>query len=161
MNAMLLLPILLSLLQTAAPASSGWLRSPQGTVVKLYRRLLSWSKADEFCKDVDGRLVVDRTADMHLFLIKNVLREKKSRVWVGLRRTAPHSRTWIWSDGTRQNEDDLNTNLWLRDEPNDAAGEEECALFMYGPWEKAWGLNDYLCRGGCRSYQFICEKWIR
>ena len=81
------------------------------------------------------------------FLFNKYSDDSKEGAWISLQRDHSNGNLWIWD-----NEDPLeaNSTLWSPNEPNNAAGNENCAI-MY----RSNGLiNDAPCE---RNYEALCE----
>ncbi|XP_070547978.1 C-type mannose receptor 2-like [Ptychodera flava] len=102
----------------------------------------TWIEAYEFCYNAGSRLVLINSEDVNTFLQPFIT---GSSVWLGLHDLNSEDH-WQWIDGTS-----VTYANWHEGEPNDDAGDEECAEIMEHP-NAEW--NDLPCtlhRG------YICE----
>ncbi|XP_036418072.1 CD209 antigen-like [Colossoma macropomum] len=103
----------------------------------------SWSAARQDCLKRGADLVIINSREEQEFIKK-----ENKYVWIGLS-DADTEGQWKWIDGSP-----LTTAFWRNGEPNDANGNEDCAVFSAATQTlKAW--NDIPC-----SYTagWICES---
>ncbi|XP_017544536.2 CD209 antigen-like protein E [Pygocentrus nattereri] len=103
----------------------------------------SWSAARQDCRERGADLVIINSREEQEFIKK-----ENKYVWIGLS-DAKSEGQWKWVD-----ESPLSTAFWRSGEPNNANGDENCAVFSTtADTLKAW--NDIPC-----SYEagWICES---
>lgn len=107
----------------------------------------SWNEALETCASLDGRARLASVHQANRDHVASVLSDNGAQyVWVGLSRPSGDD-VWSWADGTA-----LDFINWYPKEPNNALGNEECAV-GYGQDEGArW--NDDVCS---RQFPFLCQ----
>ncbi|KAM9835261.1 uncharacterized protein ACBT44_016878 [Syngnathus typhle] len=103
---------------------------------------LDWDKAEDYCVSKGGHLASIRDQQEQEWLAH----QKTHRNWIGLRRAAPGSTVWQWTDGTP-----FSFSGWGAKQPDNYKGQESCGeirQFGAGRW------NDYSCHGNLR---YICK----
>lgn len=133
---------------TEVTCSSGW--NKFGTsCYKAFNEKIFWYAAKARCQQHGGFLVAINDAVEHNF-VKTLTSQLTGdyAVWIGLRRDS--SGTFSrWDNG-----EPLTYIQWIRNEPNNLFGNEDCAeMYRYsGAW------LDTTCTGiYARSHPFICE----
>ncbi|XP_036438798.1 C-type lectin domain family 4 member M-like [Colossoma macropomum] len=107
----------------------------------------SWSESRQDCRGRGADLVIINSREEQNFI--EILR-RGQRAWIGLTDSEKEG-AWKWVDGSA-----LITGLWGSDEPNGAAGDEDCVV----TGDKSDPVNnwaDYPCND---RFVWICEKSI-
>ncbi|XP_059411028.1 CD209 antigen-like protein C [Carassius carassius] len=104
----------------------------------------SWSDSRQYCRDRGADLVIINTEEKQRHISSLV----KERVWIGLS-DIENEGNMKWVDNSP-----LNQGFWLKGEPNDQGGTEDCIELMpSNPVLNNW--NDLPCS---EKKEFICEK---
>ncbi|XDV16003.1 hypothetical protein PO909_015898 [Leuciscus waleckii] len=103
----------------------------------------SWSDSRQFCRDRGADLIIINTEEKQRFISSFV----KERVWIGLSDTENEG-NMKWVDNSP-----LNQGFWVKGEPNDDFGKEDCIELMHAhPVLNNW--NDLPCS---EKRKGICE----
>uniref|UniRef100_A0A673G8Z6 C-type lectin domain-containing protein n=1 Tax=Sinocyclocheilus rhinocerous TaxID=307959 RepID=A0A673G8Z6_9TELE len=109
--------------------------------------LKNWSDSRQYCRDRGADLVIINTEEK---LIYSLVSE---RVWIGLSDIQQEG-IMKWVDNST-----LKQGFWLKDEPNDDLGNEDCIELNYNRVELGWSplnsWNDHMCS---EKKKGICEK---
>ncbi|XP_073763491.1 P-selectin-like [Danio rerio] len=106
---------------------------------------MSWSESRQFCRNHGADLVIIKSEEKQRFISSFV----KERVWIGLSDIQTEG-TMKWVDNSILN----NQGFWLKGEPNDQDGIEDCIeLISTEPALNNW--NDLPCS---KNRKGICEK---
>ncbi|XP_036439380.1 CD209 antigen-like protein E [Colossoma macropomum] len=104
-----------------------------------------WSKSRQDCRERGADLVTINSREEQDFIEK--LRQGQT-AWIGLTDSEKEG-TWKWVDGSA-----LTTKFWGHDEPNSAAGDEDCVVTGYKP-NPVNNWADFPCNDW---FVWICEK---
>uniref|UniRef100_A0A8B9JV52 C-type lectin domain-containing protein n=1 Tax=Astyanax mexicanus TaxID=7994 RepID=A0A8B9JV52_ASTMX len=106
----------------------------------------TWSDARKDCRERGADLVIINSREEQKFLIDQ--EKQKNDFWIGLTDQDTES-VWKWVDGQK-----LTHKFWKTHEPNDAYGQEDCAVFTNTAeaYYKTW--NDIPC---FRRNKWVCE----
>ncbi|XP_059358596.1 CD209 antigen-like protein C [Carassius carassius] len=109
----------------------------------------SWSDSRQYCRDRGADLVIINTEEKQRF-ITSLVREK---VWIGLSDTENEG-VMKWVDNSP-----LKQGFWLKDEPNDYNGNEDCIELNFNREKPGWSpLNDWNDLSCSEKKKGICEK---
>ncbi|XP_072526153.1 uncharacterized protein [Salminus brasiliensis] len=105
----------------------------------------TWSESRQDCRERGADLVIINSREEQAFLIGL---GKESDFWIGLTDEDIES-VWNWVDGQR-----LTDPFWRKNEPNDAGGHEDCAIFTptVEDGQRTW--NDFPCS---QRKNWVCE----
>ncbi|KAM9834666.1 uncharacterized protein LOC133157209 [Syngnathus typhle] len=105
---------------------------------------LDWDQAEHYCVSKGGHLASIRDRREQEWVALQAL--DHSWYWIGLRRAAPGSTVWQWTDGTP-----FSYSYWDIDQPDHYLGQENC-----GEIQRSYGgsWNDYPCDF---SQGYICK----
>ncbi|XP_026113198.1 CD209 antigen-like protein C [Carassius auratus] len=110
---------------------------------------LSWSASRQYCKNHGADLVIINTEEKQRFISSLV----SERVWIGLSDTENEG-TMKWVDNSA-----LKQGFWIKGEPNNYGGTEDCIELNYNRMQKEWSplksWNDISCS---ETKKGICEK---
>ncbi|XP_058639680.1 CD209 antigen-like protein E isoform X2 [Onychostoma macrolepis] len=111
--------------------------------------LKNWSDSRQYCREHGGDLIIINTEEKQRFISSFI----KERVWIGLSDTENEGNmTWV-------NNSTLKQGFWIKDEPNDGGGNEDCIELNYLREQQGWSplnsWNDRLCSEMIKG---ICEK---
>ncbi|XP_026128108.1 C-type lectin domain family 4 member A-like [Carassius auratus] len=110
---------------------------------------LSWSDSRQYCRDRGADLVIINTEEKQRF-ISSLVSEK---VWIGLS-DRENEGVMKWVDNST-----LKQGFWLKDEPNDYNGNEDCIELNYNREKPGWSpLNDWNDLSCFEKKKGICEK---
>ncbi|XP_033102553.1 alpha-N-acetylgalactosamine-specific lectin-like [Anneissia japonica] len=132
----------------------------QGSCYRVFGKKLSWSAAEESCKQlfnkkVVGHLVSIRNADENRFVSQlwdsstgGSTDSSNRAYWIGLSDRAKEG-SFVWTDNKKEGS---YTN-WKRSEPNNH-GNEDCAHVLKDSDGKILLWNDTECH---RTLSYVCE----
>ena len=119
---------------------------------------LSYKQARAVCKDRGSHVVTISTAQENaaaLALLSNPLgaiTHTSAGVWIGLRRSAPNSKAFVWESGQS-----LTFVNWAPGEPSDSNGDEDCVIIWRPGLSQAGRWNDAPCDSPGRG-AVICAR---
>uniref|UniRef100_A0A8C1I0P9 Si:ch73-343l4.8 n=1 Tax=Cyprinus carpio carpio TaxID=630221 RepID=A0A8C1I0P9_CYPCA len=118
----------------------------KGTVFLFMSTELSWSDSRQYCRDRGADLVIINTEEKQVSLFKE-------RVWIGLSdREQEGNMKWVDNSTLKQ-------GFWLKDEPNNSGGNEDCIeLNYYREKMKLSPLNNWNDMQCSEKKRGICEK---
>ena len=98
-------------------SDSEWMLSKQREKMKLYRKKLTFTDAEAFCRDLGGHLVSVESPEKNAEVFN-----KSEREWVWLGGTdEAEEGDWIWKDGKP-----WKFTSWANHQPDDKNGDEDC-----------------------------------
>ncbi|XP_042620405.1 CD209 antigen-like protein C isoform X2 [Cyprinus carpio] len=111
--------------------------------------LKSWSDSRQYCRDRGADLVIINTEEKQRFISSLV----SERVWIGLSdREQEGIMKWVDNSPLKQ-------GFWLKGEPNNYGGNEDCIQLNYNREKPGWSplnsWNDVACSEKIKG---ICEK---
>ncbi|XP_060772627.1 C-type lectin domain family 4 member E-like isoform X4 [Neoarius graeffei] len=114
----------------------------------------NWIESRKDCREREGDLVIIKSKEEQEFISETLL---STEAWIGLSDSDTEG-MWKWVDGTELINGD---RYWSNGEPNNADGNENCAIAGYIPSTireksdllKKW--NDLNCS---QAIRWICEK---
>ena len=113
---------------------------------------LSWSSAQAYCENINGRLAEPRTLKEYLF-VRSIWEDFGSGIhmWLGGSKTQNEGR-YVWLTDSQPVENEA-FNVWAEGEPNNYKGNEDCLEFSHHE-ASSLGFNDRDCDF---SQKFVCE----
>uniref|UniRef100_A0A8C1DST9 Si:ch73-343l4.8 n=1 Tax=Cyprinus carpio carpio TaxID=630221 RepID=A0A8C1DST9_CYPCA len=111
--------------------------------------LMTWSDSRQYCRDRGADLVIINTEEKQRFISSLV----SERVWIGLSdREQEGIMKWVDNSPLKQ-------GFWLKGEPNNYGGNEDCIQLNYNREKPGWSplnsWNDVACSEKIKG---ICEK---
>ncbi|XP_018428584.1 PREDICTED: hepatic lectin-like, partial [Nanorana parkeri] len=124
----------------------GWIQF-ENSCYYISKSKFEWTAARTMCQGKESDLIVINSDKEQVFFAGKINPSSFKRYWLGLHDTHKEG-LWKWVDGTNYW---TSYKAWTKGEPNDNAGEEDCALmWTNGEW------NDVPCTYD-NSYA-ICEQ---
>ncbi|KAM5173059.1 hepatic lectin-like [Mantella aurantiaca] len=113
----------------------GWIQL-ENSCYYISKTKFDWTQARTMCKGKESELLVINNEKEQLFIAAKTSPSSFKRYWLGLH-DAHEEGLWKWVDETDY---EISYKFWDSGEPNDNAGEEDCALMWnQGKW------NDVPC----------------
>jgi len=137
---------------TADCPSQGWLRRDRVSNCYLFGGdKMNFAEAQQFCEENGGKLAEPRRQRETNVINRMINKEAgESNYWIGLTDNDNEgSYTWL-SDGT-----DVDYSNWNKGEPNNAWGNEHCALLRKA---RSFEWNDSNCNGR-NGNTALCQKF--
>ncbi|XP_078393937.1 CD209 antigen-like protein C isoform X3 [Cetorhinus maximus] len=103
---------------------------------------VNWDSAKQQCESQNSHFIIINT-EQEQNIIKKSIENNPGDYWIGLTDRESEG-NWKWVDGTP-----VSFTRWEQGEPNNAAGNENCAIIRSADW------NDVSCSD---QFPFICEK---
>ncbi|CAC5393862.1 unnamed protein product [Mytilus coruscus] len=107
----------------------------------------TWENAVVMCEKEDA-ILFSPTAHMNSWIIEFLKRNGIENSWIGINDKCTEA-NWIWSDGSRVNETDLQ---WAKGEPNNKNVENCGQIYKDSTW------NDLPCNDDSVKLPVICQK---
>ncbi|XP_060772626.1 C-type lectin domain family 4 member E-like isoform X3 [Neoarius graeffei] len=143
----------LQIQQSVRDIKNGWIYFSSNLYYKSTEKK-NWIESRKDCREREGDLVIIKSKEEQEFISETLL---STEAWIGLSDSDTEG-MWKWVDGTELINGD---RYWSNGEPNNADGNENCAIAGYIPSTireksdllKKW--NDLNCS---QAIRWICEK---
>ncbi|XP_039273998.1 C-type lectin mannose-binding isoform-like [Styela clava] len=135
-----------------------WSNASNGLAYRFFEEHVTYLQAKKNCAAENARIASAgiRKLTTRKELLSSIA-DTVSYLWVGLD-DLNRGRRWIWSDGIRDVRYRRHT-LWRSGEPNNARGNEHCALMnIVRHVTGEVSLNDVPCGIGYANAPYICER---